>query len=79
MQERITAILNDSAQLKQQVAQSLGPDIEQAVRMIVATLREGGKVALCGNGGSAADAQHIAGELVGRFKRERQGLAAFVV
>ncbi len=76
MEERIAAILNDSARLKQQVAQVLGPQIQQAINMIVAALRQGGKVALCGNGGSAADAQHIAGELVGRFKRERQGLAA---
>ncbi len=76
MEERIAAILNDSARLKQQVAQVLGPPIQQAINMIVAALRQGGKVALCGNGGSAADAQHIAGELVGRFKRERQGLAA---
>jgi len=76
VEERIAAILNDSAQLKQQVAQVLGPQIQQAINMIVAALRQGGKVALCGNGGSAADAQHIAGELVGRFKRERQGLAA---
>ena len=76
MQQRIAAILNDSAQLKQQVAETLTPEIEQAINIIVTALRSGGKVALCGNGGSAADAQHIAGELVGRFKRERQGLAA---
>jgi D-sedoheptulose 7-phosphate isomerase len=43
---------------------------------ITATLRQGGTVFLCGNGGSAADAQHIAGELVGRFARERKALAA---
>lgn len=76
MQLRIAAILNDSAQLKQQLAAALGPQIEQAIDMIVAALRGGGKVGLCGNGGSAADAQHIAGELVGRFRRERQGLSA---
>jgi D-sedoheptulose 7-phosphate isomerase len=43
---------------------------------ITTTLRQGGTVFLCGNGGSAADAQHIAGELVGRFTRERKALAA---
>ena len=43
---------------------------------IITALRQGGTVYLCGNGGSAADAQHIAGELVGRFKRERKPLAA---
>jgi len=43
---------------------------------VTTTLRQGGTVYLCGNGGSAADAQHIAGELVGRFTRERKALAA---
>ena len=44
--------------------------------MIASSIKKGGKVILFGNGGSAADAQHIAAELVGRFKLERQGLAA---
>jgi D-sedoheptulose 7-phosphate isomerase len=48
-------------------------DIAEA---IITALRQGGTVYLCGNGGSAADAQHIAGELVGRFTRERKPLAA---
>jgi len=43
---------------------------------VIASLRSGGKVLLCGNGGSAAQAQHIAAEFVGRFKRERQALAS---
>jgi D-sedoheptulose 7-phosphate isomerase len=43
---------------------------------ITTALQQGGTVYLCGNGGSAADAQHIAGELVGRFTRERKALAA---
>jgi len=43
---------------------------------IISALRQGGTVYLCGNGGSAADAQHIAGELMGRFTRQRQALAA---
>ncbi len=79
MQQRIATILNASAQLKQQVVADLCPEIEQAISMIIATLHAGGKVALCGNGGSAADAQHIAGELVGRFRQERQGLAAIAL
>lgn len=44
--------------------------------LVVAALRSGGKVLLCGNGGSAADSQHFAAELVGRFLKERRGLAA---
>jgi len=47
-----------------------------AVELLAGCLRAGGKVLICGNGGSAADAQHIAGELVGRFMRERRALAA---
>jgi len=50
--------------------------IAAAAEMIVKVFKQGGRVYLCGNGGSAADAQHIAGELVGRFERRRKGLAA---
>ncbi len=47
-----------------------------AVAVMTAALKKGGKVMICGNGGSAADAQHFAAELVGRFEAERQALAA---
>jgi D-sedoheptulose 7-phosphate isomerase len=47
-----------------------------AAAAIIKSLKQDGKVYLCGNGGSAADAQHIAGELIGRFERERRGLPA---
>ncbi len=47
-----------------------------AAKTIIKSLKSDGRVYLCGNGGSAADAQHIAGELVGRFKRERKALPA---
>jgi len=50
-----------------------------AAEAIISSLKQGGVVYICGNGGSAADAQHIAGELVGRFKRERKGLAAIAL
>ncbi len=60
----------------QQVFETLPPRIAEAAEMIVRTLNEGGKVLLCGNGGSAADAQHIAAELTGRFKKERRALPA---
>jgi D-sedoheptulose 7-phosphate isomerase len=50
--------------------------IAAAAEVITKALKQGGTVYLCGNGGSAADAQHIAGELVGRFSRERKALAA---
>ena len=50
--------------------------IAAAAEVITLSLKQGGCVYICGNGGSAADAQHISGELVGRFKRERKGLPA---
>jgi D-sedoheptulose 7-phosphate isomerase len=50
--------------------------IERATEEIVRSLRDGGKVLLCGNGGSAADAQHLAAELIGRFSLERRALPA---
>jgi D-sedoheptulose 7-phosphate isomerase len=55
------------------------PDLEEASKLITATLKNGNKVLLCGNGGSAADAQHIAAELTGRYKTERRGLPAIAL
>jgi D-sedoheptulose 7-phosphate isomerase len=54
-------------------------DVAYSVDLIVATLRAGGRLLLAGNGGSAADAQHIAAELTGRFMRERRPLAALAL
>ena len=59
------------AQLQQQRA-----TLETIAQAMCSTLRTGGKILWCGNGGSAADAQHLAAELVGRFRRERRGLAS---
>ena len=50
--------------------------IERAANVITESLRNGGKILFCGNGGSASDALHLTGELVGRFQKERNGLAA---
>lgn len=50
--------------------------VERAARMVVGALKAGGKVLVFGNGGSAADAQHLAAEIVGRFRRDRRGLPA---
>ncbi len=55
--------------------ENLIPITLQASKLLIKTLKQGNKVLLCGNGGSAADAQHIAAELTGRYKRERRGLA----
>jgi D-sedoheptulose 7-phosphate isomerase len=56
--------------------EELVPQVDAVARLIVETYGRGGRVLVFGNGGSAADAQHLAGELVGRFKRERRPLAA---
>jgi D-sedoheptulose 7-phosphate isomerase len=53
--------------------------LEKASGIARSTLASGGTILLCGNGGSAADAQHLAGELVGRYRRERPGLAALAL
>jgi D-sedoheptulose 7-phosphate isomerase len=55
------------------------PAIEQGGQVLVEALKSGGKILLCGNGGSAADAQHIAAEIVGRFEIERMGLPAIAL
>jgi phosphoheptose isomerase len=66
----------DTIRLHQRVAGDGREVLERAAAAIVAALRQGGKVLVFGNGGSASDAQHVAAELVGRFERERKGLAA---
>ncbi len=58
---------------------TLPQEIETACKMAVDTINAGNKILLCGNGGSAADAQHVAAELIGRYKKERRGLAAIAL
>src|SRR5437773_8357837 len=65
--------------LRNQVAQDCGERIVDAAALIAQSLRSGGKLLLFGNGGSAADAQHLAAEFVGRFQRERQPLRAIAL
>ncbi len=73
---RILGHFHESAELKIQAASTLAPAIAQAVELMFAALSNGNKILACGNGGSAADAQHFAAELVGRFERERLPLPA---
>jgi D-sedoheptulose 7-phosphate isomerase len=77
--DRIAAHFADSAQLKRAAAQPLAAPIARAVELMCASLRAGGKILACGNGGSAADAQHFAAELVNRFERERAPLAGLAL
>ena len=76
---RISAHFAESAKLKLAAAEPLAAPLLRGIELLVETLRAGGKVLSCGNGGSAADAQHFAAELVNRFERERPPLAAIAL
>jgi D-sedoheptulose 7-phosphate isomerase len=77
--DRIRAQFTESANLKQSAAAVLGAPIAAASVLVADALRAGGKVMACGNGGSAADCQHFAAELVNRFERERTPLAGLAL
>lgn len=77
--QRIRGHFADSAQLKLAAADVLAPDIARAANVMTECLFADGKILACGNGGSAADAQHFAAELVGRFERERPELPAIAL
>src|SRR5207244_8697679 len=74
--KRIREHFADSAQLKLDAAEALAPAVARAAQLMTECLFADGKILACGNGGSAADAQHFAAELVGRFERERPELPA---
>lgn len=76
---RIVAQLEESATVKQRIVQSCLDDIVRAAQMLLDAYRRGHKVLLCGNGGSAADAQHLAAELVAKLNRERRALPALAL
>lgn len=79
LEQRIEQQFIDSADLKYQAAQLLSKPVAAAVQAILASVTSGGKVLACGNGGSAADAQHFAAEFVGRYERERPELGAIAL
>jgi D-sedoheptulose 7-phosphate isomerase len=79
LEQRIQQHFIDSADLKYQAAQSLSKPIAAAVHAVLACVTSGGKVLACGNGGSAADAQHFSAEFIGRFERERPELGAIAL
>ena len=74
--DRVARHFAESAELKLKAAQVLGAPVARAGRLFADCLRNGGKALACGNGGSAADAQHFAAELLNRFEMERPPLAA---
>jgi phosphoheptose isomerase len=77
--ERLDAVLGETIALHERVRRGEVQPIVAAAAAIVAALNGGGKLLVFGNGGSAADAQHVAAELVGRFQRERAALAAIAL
>lgn len=72
----LTQHFHDHIEVAQRSLESLLDPLEQAITLCHRTVTKNGKVLACGNGGSAADSQHFVAELVGRFERERQPLAA---
>jgi D-sedoheptulose 7-phosphate isomerase len=73
---RISQLFTESAQTKLQSSEALAAPIARAIELMVKALLADRKIMACGNGGSAADAQHFAAELLNRFERERPPLAA---
>ena len=79
MEARVASHFSDSAKLKLDAARVLAEPIARGIELMAAALKAGGKILACGNGGSAADAQHFAAELVNRFERERAPLAGLAL
>lgn len=72
----MTAALRDLAETALRTAERIGPDLERAAAMVRETVDRGGTLYFCGNGGSAADAQHLATEYVVRYMRNRRAVPA---
>jgi D-sedoheptulose 7-phosphate isomerase len=77
--DRISQHFKESAQTKLDAVELLAAPIAEGIEAMVGSLLNNGKILACGNGGSAADAQHLAAELVGRFEVERHELAAIAL
>ncbi|HET7566309.1 MAG TPA: SIS domain-containing protein [Gemmatimonadaceae bacterium] len=76
MTDSLTRALRELADTARRAADTLGPDIERAAELVRRTVRSGGTLFFCGNGGSAADAQHVATEYVVRYMRNRRAYPA---
>lgn len=79
MRERIKDILLESIQVKEEILRNQIDSIYGIAHLMIDCLRKDGKVIVFGNGGSASDSQHIAAELVGRFKKDRSPLAGIAL
>lgn len=76
LQARVAAHFTESIAAKQQAVEVLAEPTAEAAQLMINCLMNDGKILVCGNGGSAADAQHFAAEMTGRFEKERMELAA---
>ena len=79
MQSTIKEEFNEHLKVSKKTMESIGKPIEIAAKICIDSLKNGNKILIFGNGGSAADAQHIAAEIVGRYKTERKGLSAIAL
>ena len=79
MRQTIKKIFQETIAVKQKTLQDNGDKVIEAVKIILRCLRKGGKIFLFGNGGSAADSQHIAAEFIGRFQKERKSIPAIAL
>jgi D-sedoheptulose 7-phosphate isomerase len=79
MQSIIEFEFNEHLKTSQATLEYIARPLEEAANLCINCLQNGGKILIFGNGGSAADAQHIAAELVGRYKKERKGLSAIAL
>jgi len=79
MREKIKDILLESIQVKEEILRNQIDQIAQIAQLMIDCLKKDGKVIVFGNGGSASDSQHIAAELVGRFKKDRSALAGIAL
>jgi len=79
MSDALRQAIADHRAALDRVEAELADGIDRAAELIAGTIRSGGKLLLLGNGGSAADSQHIAAELTGRYRRERAGFAALAL
>lgn len=79
MKKKIEEIIEESIAVKKDLIKSQLDSIQKAAEVMINALKTGGKIIIFGNGGSAADSQHIAAELVGRFLKERKGLPAIAL
>jgi D-sedoheptulose 7-phosphate isomerase len=79
LRRAVLATFDESARVKRAFAEAQADAIARGVELLAACFRAGGKVLLFGNGGSAADAQHIAAEWTGRYRRERSALPAIAL